>query len=471
MPRMSLVSRVSAFFLVALAIALVGYSAVLYAMLRHHLYGQFDDGLHNALRILSAAVEVENDDAKWQPGEFAIDLAAVSDVVWVVTNDQGQMIDHSPLFTRGDVDDAQVLRYAAEDHGRAAAPVSVGPWRVLQTQLDAPTPKEISLREPHEYAGVRITVARSPVVVQTQLRQLGLLLCLLPIAVWLVAAVAGRWYSRQALRPVEAMASQARSTQQADFALRLPVSEAGDELSELGEAFNLLLDRLQVAYDREHRFTGNAAHQLRTPLTVLMGQIDVALRKPRTTDEYRHTMELLAGQVREFQQIVESLLFLARSDGNALASEFTEINLREWLTRYWNRWHDHSRHGDLELVIAGDATVRGSNPLLDQVLDNLVTNALKYSTPGTPVVVRATVDGSDVMISVADRGMGLDAEDAANVFEPFFRSHSAREAGVGGTGLGLAVARQIAHAMRGELTVESRVGEGSTFALRLPVER
>ena len=202
-----------------------------------------------------------------------------------------------------------------------------------------------------------------------------------------------------------------------------------------------------------------------------MGQIDVALRKPRSTDEYRHTMELLADQVREFQQIVESLLFLARSDGDALAREFTAIDVREWLNRYWNRWLDHSRHGDLELVVAADATVSGSMPLLDQVLDNLVTNALKYSTPGTPVVVRAIVEGTNAEISVEDRGMGLDAEDAANVFEPFFRSHSAREAGVGGTGLGLAVAQQIAHAMRGELAVESTAGEGSTFVLRLPISK
>src|SRR5262245_38700510 len=156
---MTLLNRVSAFFLAALAIALVGYSAAIYVLASRYLYNQFDDGLHNALRILTAAVEVEPDDAKWQPGEFTVefDAATLRDVRWIVSNERGQMVDHSPQVSRDDVAFAPVLEFAASERQVGNDPVGIGEWRVLQKQLNAPQPKSPELREPHEYAGVRIT--------------------------------------------------------------------------------------------------------------------------------------------------------------------------------------------------------------------------------------------------------------------------------------------------------------------------
>ncbi|MGE3637394.1 MAG: ATP-binding protein [Pirellulales bacterium] len=456
------------FFLAALAIALVGYSAVFYLLIRSHLYGQFDDGLQNALRILTASVEVEFDDAKWQPGEFAVDLEQLRDVRWIISDERGQMVDHSPGFSRSTTVDAPVFDYAKQERAASTKTVNVGQWRVLQKQLDAPTPKPVERREPHEYAGVRITVARSPERLYADLQRLSVLVCVLPAIVWLVAASAGRWYFRHALEPLRAMSARARSMTDADFGLRLPVDNSRDELAELGTAFNGLLDQLQVAYQREHRFSGDAAHQLRTPLTVLQGQIDVALRRPRTSAEYERTLQVLAEQVAEFRQIVESLLFLARSEDNAVMPGLAPLAIGDWLPEYVRRWDEHPRRGDLTVHPEIDGTAMASLPLMIQLLDNLIENAFNYSAPGTPVVLEASRQGDQVVLSVEDRGMGIALDDLATIFEPFFRSQSARLAGTPGTGLGLAVAARIAAALGGTLQCDSTPGRGSTFRLYVP---
>lgn len=465
---MSLVNRVSTFFLAALAVALLGYSATLYILARNHLYGEFDSGLRNALRILSASVEVEADDAKWQPGEFAVDLAGLQDVVWIVSNEQGEMIDHSPGFSRDDPDDQLVLEYSTQGHTNSGPPQSIGSWRVLQKQLVAPTPKPVELRAPHEYAAVRITVARSPARVHAQMREIMLVLGLLPAIVLLVAAIGGRWYTRKALQPLRSMATRAHSMKVADFGLRLPVAHSGDELADLGNAFNALLDQLQQAYDRERRFTGSAAHQLRTPLTVLQGQIDVALRRPRESEEYRQTLQVLSDQVAEFSQIVESLLFLARSEEDATPPDLAPLAFDAWLEDSMTLWEHHPRRSDVSIHTGADAAVMATIPLLNQLLANLVSNALKYSEAGTPVVLQTHLEHGSIVLTVEDQGMGIASDDLARVFEPFYRASAARQAGVAGVGLGLAISARIASALGGSLECNSTPGQGSTFGLILP---
>jgi heavy metal sensor kinase len=467
---MTLLNRVSAFFLAALAIALVGYSLAFYLVARIYLVSQFDDGLHNALRILAASVEVEPDDAKWQPGEFNVefDQATLRDVRWVVSDERGQMVDHSPQVSRSDAAFQPVLEFTETEHQAEEDPLSIGSWRVLQKQLNAPEPKPLAVREPHEYAGIRITVARSQNELAATLRSLAWLVILLPVGVWLLAAAIGRAYVRRALEPLRAMADRARSVKGADFGIRLPVGSSPDELADLGNAFNRLLDELQHSYERQHRFTGDAAHQLRTPLAVLQGQIDVALRRPRSSAEHEQTLRVLSDQVVEFRQIVDSLLFLARAENDATVPEQERLELGGWLRDYVNRWSDHPRRGDLNIETNGSVEATVSRPLLSQLLDNLVSNALKYSQPGTPVVVGLGHSAGSVALSVADRGAGIDPADQAAIFEPFFRSASARREGIAGTGLGLAVASRIATALGGTLRCDSTPGQGSTFSLTLP---
>jgi heavy metal sensor kinase len=467
---MTLANRVSAFFLVALALALVCYSAAFYFLVRNYLNRQFDDDLHSALQILSASVEVEPDDAKWHPAEHGIDLNQhiLNEVIWVVTDERGQAVDRSPRAVRTDSQFAPLLSFARELHPEAYVPVELGEWRAMQTALSAPAPKPASEREAHEYASLRITVGRSRTNLDSVLNRLAVLVTVLPAVVWVAAALIGRWFVRHALQPVREMADRARSMHQADFELRLPVGTSNDELSELAATFNQLLDQLQIAFDRQRRFTGDAAHQLRTPLAVLQGQLDVALRRPRPTEEYQQTFNVLSDQTAELRQVVESLLFLARSEADAMIDKAEPVDLDAWLMHYAHRWKDHPRKCDLQIEATSRSCVSAPTPLLYQLLDNLIINAFKYSRPGTSVRVSATRENDRVRLVVADAGVGIPPDERQAIFEPFYRSPEARQSGVAGTGLGLSVAARIAGALGGDIKCDSAPGQGSTFTLSLP---
>ena len=473
---MTLVNRVSAYFLAALAVVLAVCSALFYGIVSRQIHQQFSHELHSALHALVAAVEVEPDAAKWQPAEHLIGLGAgegPDEIRWIVIGDGGATVEVSRSASDRFV--AEAKRIAAEATvgiAESESPALPG-WEFLSQRLVAPAPVHVA-RELDEFDEIEVVVARSTEVLNMNLRRLAGLATLLPIGGWLAAAAVGRWFCRRALEPVLTMAREARSMSGADFQLRMPVSDSGDELTDLGVAFNSVLSRLQRSFEGQRRFTGDAAHELRTPLTVLLGQIDVSLRKPRSDDEYRETLKLLRNEAGELKQILESLLFLARADEDALSPETTTLQLADWLPRYLERWHEHPRRADIQLEVDDQAEVTASPPLLNRLFDNLLSNALKYSEPGTPVAVRLSrIVGADeaasaARVAVSDRGQGIAPEDVASIFEPFFRAPRDRTSGVAGAGLGLAIAHRIAAASHGRLACESKLGEGTTFTLTLP---
>ena len=468
---MTLVDRVSVFFLGALAVILVGYSSVLYYTVQRREYHEFDQRLQSALYVLTAAIEVEQDDVKWQRSDHTIHLGDKADEVhWFIAAANGRVVDCSRNLDRIALPDSPI--YAAlttEPSGQEPLPLSRGPWRTLRVKLIAPEPKHLDEREPDEFDALDVVVALNRTGLESDLRQLAALVCLVPLSFFLAAAAIGRWYCRRALAPVQEMAAQARPLRCAGFDLRLPVPPRRDELADLAVAFNALLDELQVMFQRQQRFTSDAAHQLRTPLTILRGQLDVALRRERTDEEYRDVLYTLRDETEELQGIVEVLLFLARSDDETRPPQLNPLYIDEWLDDYAIRWKTHARAGDLQFDCRNaNAAVLASSALLTQLLDVLVHNALKYSDPGTPVTVTSQGQHASVVLSVVDQGIGIAREEREAIFEPFYRSPAARQTGRAGTGLGLAIAARIASTLHG--TIECRAAEppGSCFLVSLP---
>src|SRR6185312_16074010 len=172
-----------------------------------------------------------------------------------------------------------------------------------------------------QYRVLVLVAGLSPIPVEATLGRLGLTLSVLSLAVWTVSVAAGRWLCLRALTPVSRMATAATAMTAADLGQRLPIAGTGDELDELGRAFNDLLDRLHeafvrlhAAYDGQRRFAGDASHQLRTPLAALLGQVQVALRRDRPPEEYRRVLEKVHEEGVRLRQIVESLLVLAQPE-------------------------------------------------------------------------------------------------------------------------------------------------------------
>ncbi len=304
------------------------------------------------------------------------------------------------------------------------------------------------------------------------LQSLLLALAASSIGVWLFAAAVGRWLCAKALSPMTRMAHTAHSISAADLSQRLSSPGTHDELEELSGAFNDLLTRLQVSFDRQQRFAAEASHQLRTPLTAMLGQLDVALRRDRNSEEYRLALELVHHQAAKLRQIVEMLLFLTREKADAAPLQFERIELRDWLAEHLlHTWQQHPRRNDIQFEAdSGEPIwVAAHSGLLAQAVDNLLDNACKYSQPGSAIILRAGPQADKIALAVEDRGCGIAAMELPHVFDPFFRCSDTTRRGIAGTGLGLPVARRIVAAMNGSLDVQSTPGEGSRFTILLAV--
>jgi heavy metal sensor kinase len=492
--RVSLTTRLTAFFLAALAAVLAGFSATLWLLAREYLHRQVDDRLEATIQTLVASIEFELAGLEWEPNQqlkarrsgnsgatghrvVALPQGPGADQVrWVVRDGRtGAVVDRS-LNLEGEAGRrlASDPRPVLSDRTALRRERFGGiPWRVAERRVVAADfrgqPRAESDAGP-SYASLILTAGRSLVPVKVALGNLARLLAGLSLAVWLIAAALGRGLCRRALVPVTRMAEAARGMNAADLDQRLPASQTGDELQDLGDAFNDLLDRLHEAFERQRRFTGDASHQLRTPLAALLGQVEVTLRRERSADDLRRVLSLVRDQAAQLSQIVEALLFLARADAEAVLPGRDASDLDRWIDVHRERWSGHPRAADLRVAndAGGPLRVRVHLPLLAQLLDNLLDNALKYSEPGTPVTIRLGRASGQVTLSVEDRGCGIDPADLPQIFEPFYRAPSARREGRAGTGLGLAVAYRIATALGGSLAASSTPGQGSRFTLCLP---
>jgi heavy metal sensor kinase len=450
----SLTTRLSTFFLAALALVLVGFSLVLLLLTHSYLHRQVDERLASALDTLAAIAEQEEGGLEWEPDQRHLALGRDDDEEqprWTLRDEQGVVIDRSDNLHGADLPRGREWQSAE---------------RLVQAEHLNTSPQE----NPRRYRELTFAVAVSNVPAEKAFRNLAGALAGLSVLVWLGALLLGRTFCRRALAPVSSMAIAARSMGAADRNERLPVQRSGDELEDLGRAFNDLLARLEQSFERQRRFTGDASHQLRTPLTVMLGQVEVALRRERSAEDYRQVLALVQQQAGHLRQIVEALLFLARTDAEAGPANLEQIDLRVWLQDHLRHWSGHARATDLHVEVVGEEPffARAQPLLLGQMLDNLIDNAFKYGGSDTPVMIRLTGSSGGASLAVCDTGPGIDPTHVPHVFEPFYRSPEAIQRGRVGVGLGLATAQRIAAVFGGEIVAESERGRGSCFTIRLP---
>jgi len=299
-------------------------------------------------------------------------------------------------------------------------------------------------------------------------RYLQILLALVPLGLGLAAA-GGAWIARGALAPVRGMARQAREITAADLTRRIPRRGAGDELDYLADTLNAVLARLDAAFTELRRFTADAAHELRTPLTALKGGLEVALRHPRSAEEYARTIRESLEEVDRLIRLAEDLLLLSRSTAGAglarqrvelepLLLDVLDVGLR--LAR--------GTGVTVRVGVVEPATVMGDATALRRLFLNLVENAVKYTLEGGVVELSLARTGQEVQVGVRDTGIGIDPVDAGRIFEPFVRLDDARSRETGGAGLGLAIARSIALAHGGTIALESAPKAGALFTVHLP---
>lgn len=291
------------------------------------------------------------------------------------------------------------------------------------------------------------------------------------IAIGLVASsLAGYFMSRRALNPIAAIAGEARRINDSNLDIRLPVPGAKDEISDLSRTLNQMLERIDKAFASVRCFTGNASHELRTPISLLRTEIEVALIRPRSSDEYHAVLGRLHGETVRMTHLIENLLSLARADGGAEVITLKPMRIAELFRLTSERWKNTMDQAMLDFTVncpQPDLVALADEQGILRLLSILLDNASKYTPPGGSVALTASAAEGRVLLSVRDSGIGIAAEDAARIFDRFYRVRPLGERSASGSGLCLALAKWIAECHGTQLCVASEPGVGSRFSISL----
>jgi len=286
-------------------------------------------------------------------------------------------------------------------------------------------------------------------------------------AVLVVAALTAWGLSGIALSPLVRVADAARTIDVRSLGTRLPVRNSDDELDRLVVAFNGTLDRLETAVAEMRQFSAALAHELRTPLAILRGELELNLRDGRSQPQ------ALASQLEEIdklKRLIDQILTLARAESGQIALAIAPVDIADLASSLADQLQPLAEARDIELSCdrSDSLIVSGDAGWLQRLLINLLDNALKFTPRGGRVVLGVSRSGPSALITVSDTGVGMSPQDARRAFDRFFRADPARSSTTDGAGLGLSLAHWIVQSHRGSIAVESWPGKGSTFTVTLP---
>ena len=301
-----------------------------------------------------------------------------------------------------------------------------------------------------------------------ELRRLGWKLFAAGSGVLLLGLAGGWWMATRAIRPIKDISATAARISGSDLTQRITITDAEGELGQLAAVLNSTFDRLDNAFAQQHQFISDAAHELRTPVSVILTQAQSTLNKERTPAEYRETLESCQRAGQRMRKLIEALLGLARLDAGQASGKREPLDLAKCaaecldLVRPLATERKVKLHGEL-----GSAFCTGDSEQLTLVITNLLSNAIHHSREGGEVRVTTRFENQTVNVTVADNGTGIAPEHLPHIFDRFYRADAARTSSQGRTGLGLAISKSIIESHGGTIEVTSEPGKGSSFTVKL----
>ena len=449
--------RLTMWYVALMALVLIAFSAFLYLSLSSSLSREMDASLSATAGQLQVHVDLVNGRPQLGGNEQQIPAGVT---VALYDPSGKQLVQGMPPWPASGA--ASILEKAAD--GQAGF-VTIrldnrSGWRVLA----------MPIKENGHISGV-LEVGRSESDLEAALEQLLLLIGLAIPATLALAAGVGMFLAQRALSPIDRITRTARRIGAEDLSQRLEMSSNDDEIGRLAATFDEMLERLDRAFQRQRQFTADASHELRTPLAVATSQIDVALERSRSVEEYQEVLRLVGTETTRMGKLVSELLTLARADSGNEIMEREPLSLDELAGEVVAQLAPLAESRGLRLGTGHlePAIVVGDQTRLMQLLFNLVDNALRYTPEGGRITVNVGRHGGEATLTVTDTGIGIAPEQLPHIFKRFYRVDKARSRAEGGTGLGLAIGEWIVRAHGGRIQVASTPGQGSTFTVFLPL--
>ncbi len=281
-----------------------------------------------------------------------------------------------------------------------------------------------------------------------------------------------RFYIRKDLKPIGTIAKRMKSISSKNLHERIPEAALRNEIGQMSTTFNDLLDRLDASYTQQKNFVSYATHELRTPLSILLGNAQVTLMKDRTIPEYKQTVENFQIDINNMINLVNSLLELARMNADAQAVPFKQVRIDELLWEAAETLKLKQKTYKIDIVFENipehdeEMTISGNAELLILVFRNLMENACKYSS-NQSVIVKIESTNKNIKLRFIDSGVGMSAKEMEHIFEAFYRTEKTKE--ISGHGVGLPLCKRILEIHQGEIKVKSEIEKGSVFTVSLPI--
>jgi two-component system, OmpR family, heavy metal sensor histidine kinase CusS len=454
--RFSIRFRLSAWYSVSMAVVLGLLAIASYFAMRASMYRAVDVDLRYRIAGVEEFLESQGS-SSLSESPYEITHKSTLGVLFQIFDENGKLIYQSDAL--------------ASHHISPLAPSPLGATIVYRDLTQGWPVRLAAQRVSFRGQSIIVEVAQPLRFHYASLREFATsLLISIPLLV-VIAAFVGYWLSGRALAPVNQIVKDAREINSSRLSQRLSVPSARDELRGLSETLNSMLDRIEVSVTRIKQFTADASHELRAPLTLIQAAAEYTLRRERSHDELVEAMEKILRESKRTSQLIDNLLLLARADSDDEVIKFTPVRVDSAVRDAVDRASQlaTSKHIQIATDIDESAVyVNGEVTLLQRLFFVLIENGIKYTPENGTVSVALRSSSNDVVVEVADIGIGIAPEDLCHVFDRFWRADKVRSRDMGGTGLGLSIAKWIVEKSGGSIQVESAVGHGSKFEVRLP---
>lgn len=470
---MSLRNRIAFYYTIMTAFLIALVFAVIYFTVEHIVYRQFDEEIKKEIsEILSEAsisvhdfkgfssfqnqdidaVESDNDNDNDNDLKNQKKINVDTEFIQLV-NSSGQVMNKSASLSWC------VLAFNPKQTGTAYFNSNFGGVMVRQAQV--PLVKSNGTIE--GYLIVAVPVKNALLVLQ-DLQDI--FLFSFPLII-LTLFILTRLIAGKSISPIEKVIATAEKMTQTNLDHRIPLPYHHDELYRLSVTINALISRMQDAFQREKHFTADASHELKTPLAIVKGTLEVLIRKPREREHYEARIQFCLKELNRMAKLIDQLLMLARYESSKMNPHIEKVELSQHIDRLTERMLPSATTKEIAITIdQNENTWISADPgMLDMILDNILSNAIKYSPNNSTIAIAVKNNANTIVCSISNQGAGIPEEKLHAIFERFYRVDESRNSGTGGFGLGLSIVKKLADLQQIEVSVTSETSKGTTFTL------
>ena len=469
----SLRNRIAFYYTIATAFLIAIVFTTIYFMVENVVYKQFDDeikreiseilaysnisihnfqGFANIKDIDDAHNDNDHDNKSTKKKKLPVD----TDFIQLV-NRTGEVMNKSASLSWC------VLAFNPNQSGTSYFNSDFGGTLVRQAQVPLVNQKGIT-----EGYLIVATPLKNALIVLHDLREI--FLFSFPVII-LTLFVLTRSIAGKSIRPIEKVIATAEKMSQENLDQRIPLPYHHDELYRLSTTMNALLDRLEDAFLREKNFTADASHELKTPIAVLKGTLEVLIRKPREREYYETRIQFCLTELNRMSRMIDQLLLLARYESSKMNPHIETIVLSRHLENVIERVRPSALAKSISITVdhAEQALVAADPGMLDMILENILSNAVKYSPSRSLIAIVVERTTNAIVCRICDQGIGIPEEKLHAVFDRFYRVDESRNSSTGGLGLGLSIVKKLADLQQIKISIESKEKCGTSFSLTFPV--